>query len=190
MDRNSVFKKWQIVVLSLLALTVVVATLLYFIAIRPRQHDRLTVWNSMENDVKVRIDLVKRPSGQLCLLGTFTPARDGFYLYSKDLPKGGLNGLGRPTLLEVVGSEAIKVTGPLEANQPVQKIYVNTLDLTFPVYPAGPVTLSLPFEFVDNSNLISMEASITYMACSDKTCLPPVIDKHIFIKMPANFFDN
>jgi hypothetical protein len=169
---------------------IAVAILLYAVTIRPEKHGLLTVWTSTKNDVEVRIDVVRRPSGQLHLMGTFTPTREGFQLYSKDLPKDGLNGLGRPTLLEVAKSDSVEVTGPLEANRPVQDIYVGTLDLSFPVYPAGPVTLSLPFEFVGNGDLISMEMSITYMACSDKVCLPPVIDKHIFIKVPAGFFDD
>jgi hypothetical protein len=67
---------------------------------------------------------------------------------------------------------------------------VESLDLSFPVYPAGPVTLSLPFEWVTGNNTVSMEVAITYMACSDKTCLPPVIDKHVIIQIPASFFDN
>ncbi len=187
---NTIPKKWRLITLSTLVLMIGVATLLYAFTIQARQHDRLAVWNSTENDVEVRIGMIKSPSGQLRLIGTFTPTREQFQLYGKDLPKNGLNGLGRPTLLEVVQSDSIKVMGPLEANQPVQNIRVDVLDLSFPVYPIGPVTLSLPFEFVGKGDWASMEVSITYMACSDKTCLPPVIDRHIFIKMPANFFDN
>ncbi|HEX2993610.1 MAG TPA: hypothetical protein VHP14_02235 [Anaerolineales bacterium] len=162
---------------------------LFYSTIRPAQ-DCLTVWTSTENEVDVRIEVIKRPSGQLSLSGTFTPTRQQFYLYGKDLPRDGLNGLGRPTLLEVLKSDSIKVTGPLTADQPVQYVYVKTLDLSFPVYPIGPVRLSLPFERIGNGSPVSMEISITYMACSDRTCLPPVIDKHISIQAPASFFDD
>ncbi len=184
------FQKQQFGVLSTLVLIIGAAILLYCVVIRPEKYHRLKVWTSTENDVNVRIDVIKHPSGQLKLSGTFTPIRRQFYLYSKDLPKDGLNGLGRPTLLEVVNSDVIKITGSLEASQPIQNIYVPALGMSFPVYPPGPVTLSLPLEFVGNDNWASMEISITYMACSNRTCLPPVINKHIFIQVPASFFDD
>ncbi len=190
MWRDPVFKKQRIIALSTLVLLISVIFLVYSIAVRPKRHELLTVWSSAENDVEVRIEVSQHPSGQLKLSGTFTPIRQQFYLYSKDLPKDGLNGLGRPTRLEVVKSDAVRLTGPLEANQPIQNIYVDVLGISFPVYPAGPVTLSLPFEYVGTGGGASVEISITYMACSDKTCLPPVIDEHIRIQVPASFFDD
>lgn len=183
-------KRPQIVAFSALALVIFVAVLFYSTVVRPGQRSHLTLWNSTEHDVKVRIDVIRSPSGELRLSGTFTPLRQKFYLYSKELPRDGLNGLGRPTLLEVIRSDSIELTGPLEADRPVQNIYVKTLDLSFPVYPVGPVTLSLPFELAGNSDRVSMEIAFTYMTCSDKTCLPPVIDKHAFIEIPASFFDD
>jgi hypothetical protein len=62
--------------------------------------------------------------------------------------------------------------------------------VAFPVYPAGPVTLSLPIELIGNSNAISAEVAITYMACNEKICSPPVINKLISIEIPASFFED
>lgn len=185
---NNIFKRQRIIALGILVLIAGMAVLLYSIAAQPEKQRHVMVWNAAENDVEVKILVVEYSSGQLKLSGTFTPTRRKFYLYGKDLPRDGLNGLGRPTLLEVVKSDSIKVTGPLEADQPVRNVYVEVLDLSFPVYPVGPVTLSLPFELVSNDTLVSLEIAVTYMACSEKTCLPPVIDKQILIQVPASFF--
>lgn len=182
------FRRRWILVPGTLILVVGMAVL-WDSVIRPGQSSRLTVWTSRENDVDVRIDLLKHRSGEFHLSGTFAPTRPQFRLYSKELPEEGLNGLGRPTLLQVIESDSLKVTGPLTADKPVQDIYMEALNISFPVYPIGPVTLSLPFEFSGNGNPVPMEISITYMACSDQTCLLPVIDKHILIQVPASFFD-
>jgi hypothetical protein len=189
MHWDAISTKRRILAFSVIVMATAMTILLYS-AVRSGRQDHLTVWIATEHDVEVRIDILKHPTGQLSLSGTFTPTREQFYLYSKDLPKNGLNGLGRPTLLEVVKSDSIKLIGPLEANRPVQDIHVDALDVSFPVYPVGPVTLSLPFEFVGDGSPTSLEVSITYMACSDKTCLPPVIDKHILIRVPASFSDD
>jgi hypothetical protein len=184
---NNFFKRRRNLVISALALVVTAIIFSGYIAIRSDQHRPVTVWTSTQNDVEVKISILKYPSGQMRLSGTFTPTRPGFYLYGKDLPKTGLQGLGRPTLLEVQQTGSIKITGALEADQPIKNIYVNALDISFPVYPAGPVTLSIPFEPAGNPAF--MELSITYMACSDKTCLPPVINKRVYIQVPEKFFD-
>jgi hypothetical protein len=184
---NNFFKKPRNMVISALALLVTMLIFSGYIAIKSAEPRLLTVWTSTQNDVEVKISILKYSSGQLRLAGTFTPTRPGFYLYGKDLPKAGLQGLGRPTLLEVNQSGSIKITGALEADQPVTNIHVNALGLTFPVYPAGPVKLSFPFE--QSGKPAFMELSITYMACSAKTCLPPVIDRHVRIQVPEIFFD-
>lgn len=142
------------------------------------------LWEFSENEVSVRIEMVQRPSGQQAFIGTFTPTREHFHLYSKDLPKNGLNGLGRPTLLEVTSlSGAIRLTGSLKADQSTRELYFETLGLSFPVYPEGAVMLSLPFEWTGAHDRDSIELSVTYMACSDQTCLPPVIDRRFTVEI-------
>jgi hypothetical protein len=143
------------------------------------------LWEFSKNGVSTKIELRESPSGQLELLGTFTPTLEHFHLYSKDLPRNGLNGLGRPTLLEVVSpSGAIRLKGALKAYQTPHDLYFKILDLSFPVYPEGAVMLGLPFEFIGTADADSVELSVTYMACSDQTCLAPVVDKHITINIP------
>lgn len=136
-----------------------------------------------KNDVAVEIALRSYSSEKLELLATFTPTREHFHLYSKDLPRDGLAGLGRPTLLEVVSPlDVIKLTGSLTANQTPRDLYYKTLDVSFPVYPEGTVTLSQPFTWTGKTDTV--ELSVTYMACSDQTCLAPVIDKRFTVKFP------
>jgi len=151
----------------------------------PEENHPIVLAQFAENDVFTKIEVRKHPSGHMELLGTFTPAREHFHLYSKDLPENGLNGLGRPTLLEIIPSNGIQQTGLLTAYQATSDIYMEVLGLPFPVYPEGPVVLGLPFELVNKHQATSVELSVTYMACSDQTCLPPVIDKHISVKIPG-----
>jgi|GEM_PF-2410964 len=186
---DNFFKRRIRIVISVLTLVLIMIFFSSYIAIRSDEHRPLTVWTSTENHVEVKIDITKNPSGQLQLSGIFTPTRPGFYLYGKDLPKDGIQGLARPTLLEVIKSNSVKFIGALEADQAVKNIYVNALDISFPVYPTVPVKLSIPFELADNSNSASIELSITYMACSDITCLPPVVDKYVYIQVPEKFFN-
>lgn len=144
----------------------------------------IVLWQFTENDVSTKIEVRKYPSGQMELLGTFVPTREHFHLYSKDLPRNGLNGLGRPTLLEILSSEGIRLAGSLTAYQAPHDLYMETLGLSFPVYPEGPVILGLPFEWTGKDHPASMELSVTYMACSDQKCLPPVVDKRFIVKIP------
>ena len=181
----NIFKKRRSIVISTLVLIATIVIFSSSITFQADEHHPLTVWASVENDVEVRIAITQISSGRFRLSAIFTPTLPGFYLYSKDLPRDGLRGLGRPTLVEIIKSDTIKVTGVLEADQPEEYIYMNALGMSFPVYPAGPVTLTIPFDLIGND----FSLSITYMACSDKTCLPPVIDKHIFIQIPDKFFD-
>src|SRR2546428_330591 len=61
---------------------------------------------------------------------------------------------------------------------------VAALGLTFPVYPEGAVTLRLPVILTPKDSATAV-LSVTYMACSDRICLAPVIDKRIAVRIPA-----
>jgi len=148
------------------------------------QSERWLLTRFAEHEVAVEIALEREPSGKTWLVGTYTPARATFHLYGKDLPKAGIHGVARPTLLELVRSAAIRPAGPLVADQPTMDLHVAALGLTFPVYPEGAVTLRLPVT-VALQDSATAEVSVTYMACSDRTCLAPVIDKRMSLRIPA-----
>ena len=141
-----------------------------------------TAWRSVttftENGVAVEIVVQIEPSGQGWLSGTFTPLEEHFHLYSNDLPRNGLNGQGRPILLEIISPGHLKTIGALQANQ---QTILRAQGLL--VYPDGPVTLSLPIAWTESTST-STELSVTYMACSEELCLKPVIDKRVSVEIP------
>ncbi len=92
---------------------------------------------------------------------------------------------GRLFTLELVSSASIRPAGPLVADQPTIELQVAALGLTFPVYPEGAVTLRLPVTLTAKDSATAV-LSVTYMACSDRICLPPVIDKRIAVRIPAS----
>lgn len=106
------------------------------------------------------------------LLTTFTPQHPGFHLYSVGLPADGIEGLGRPTRVEVAG--ALRSRGPLTAESPVRMLPMQGTDVVFPVYPDGAVTTELP---VDVDFHHAAQVLVSYAACSPQECLMPV-SKH------------
>ncbi len=148
------------------------------------QSERWLLTRFAEHDVAVEIALERSQAGTTWLVGTYTPSRATLHLYGKDLPKSGINGVARPTLLELVSSASIRPAGPLVADQPTIELQVAALGLTFPVYPEGPVTLRLPVALTAKDGATAV-LSVTYMACSDRTCLAPVIDKRITVRIPV-----
>lgn len=113
---------------------------------------------------------------------TYRPLRPGFHLYSVDLPPNGIEGLGIPTRLEVRNGMA--ATGPLSADKPVRLLRLQALNVQLPVYPDGPVTVTLPVRRTSGA----AEIAITYGACSASTCLAPVIGKVVPVPLGGTAF--
>jgi hypothetical protein len=143
-----------------------------------------TLASFTRRDVAVEVRLERDPAGRTWLAGTFTPTRPGFHLYGKDLPREGIRGIGRPTLLEIVPSPSLRAAGPLVADKPEGELAVGILGLRFPVYPAGPVTLRQPVTLA-RRGAGTAEVSVTYMACTEGTCLAPVVDHRFTVTLPA-----
>ena len=100
---------------------------------------------------------------------TLTPLRKGFRLYSMDLPPAGIDGLGRPTRVGLV--EGLVATGRAVASRPVTSLRLSGLTTVLPVYPDGPVTVTIP---VRSTKGTRPALTVSYAACSVATCLPPV----------------
>jgi len=139
----------------------------------------LELANFSENGVRVTVRLVKTTEGGFQLEAQFTPP-DGYHLYSKDIPKTGVEGLGRPTLLELPAGSSISANGPLSANVAAEIPAFEPKELL--VYPAGPVTLTLPVSLPDLEQF-ETTLSVTYMACSGKGCKPPVLGKLVTVSL-------
>jgi len=135
-----------------------------------------------ENDVHVTISLAHSSAGDFFLSGTFTPP-DGYHLYSKDIPIHGINGIGRPTLLELTPESQIKELSSLTANVPAEGFFFEHRE--FQVYPLGAVTLSLPIELPQGNRWFNDELKITFMACSSNLCKAPVEGKIVSIRIPG-----
>ena len=149
----------------------------------PALGDSLELATSTENNVEVTIMLERFNNDQFFLSATFTPQNPGLHLYSKDIPKTGVEGLGRPTLLEL--SEGSSLQALSELAESVAPQAPNTPPFELLTYPAGPVTLSLPVLLPDGNAWSDDEVIVTYMACDEQGCRPPVQQKPIAIKIPG-----
>lgn len=143
----------------------------------------LELATATENKVDVTINLTRDESGQFVLSATFTPQALNMHLYSKEIPRDGVDGLGRPTLLELAEGSALKANGKLTDSVLSSQAPLDPNGLL--LYPAGPVTLSLPVLLPEGKNWVNDEVIVTYMACDDKGCRAPVQQKPIAIKIPG-----
>lgn len=134
-----------------------------------------------KNSVTVSIYLGKTQDGQDALIASFAPPENS-HLYSKDIPRNGVEGLGRPTLLELTQNSQMKAVGALMESAPAQIPEFEPKDLL--VYPAGVVTLTLPVTLPTGKDWVDDEISVTFMACSDSGCKPPVEDEVISVRIP------
>ncbi len=134
-----------------------------------------------ENKVTVEIVLELDDSGQAWLAATFMP-EEGYHLYSKDIPRSGVDGLGRPTLLELVPASRLESIGALSESVGAQQ---DEGPEGLLVYPAGPVTLRLPVVLPEGSGWFDEQVSVTYMACSEGVCSPPVAGKLVPVRVPG-----
>ena len=134
-----------------------------------------------QNSVSVKIAFQQDASHAIFLIATFTPI-SGDHLYSKDLPRGGIYGEGRPTLLELTPQSGMRAMGGLTAsvNQEVASMGVDALL----VYPAGLVTLKLPVSLPAGQGWYDDQVSVTYEACSQTTCKTPVIGRMVRVHVP------
>ena len=133
-----------------------------------------------DSGVKVTFTLSKGEDGERWLQANFAPMDEGYHVYSKDLPEEGIDGIGRPTLLELSKHEAISDVGKLAADKKVHNLASPLNADGFPVYPDGPVTLTLPFFLKAEDNATSeATAKVTYMACTKTSCKAPVEDKAV-----------
>ncbi|MFI0366420.1 hypothetical protein ACH35V_00990 [Actinomadura sp. 1N219] len=107
---------------------------------------------------------------------TFRPTRPGFHIYGLELPPGGL---GIPT--EVNVRAGLEAKGVPSADEAVRQLELPSLGARLPVYPDGPVTISLPVRRTGDT----AEIVVSYGACSRTVCLEPVIDRTTTLPLPA-----
>jgi hypothetical protein len=114
------------------------------------------------------------------LTATYRPDQAGFHLYSAAMPPDGVDGLGRPTVL--AAGRGLTATGPVVADREPITLHEIELGVDLPVYPDGPVTLTLPV----TASGTHVDAVIGYAACSATQCLLPVTGKTVTLRTPSS----
>jgi hypothetical protein len=134
-----------------------------------------------ESGVHVELTYTGGSRGEV--VAVFHPLDAGFHLYGPELAREGIDGAGRPTLLELPGVSAWSSTGPLAAEPPRTLQSLPSFDQPFPIFPDGPATLRLPVELDASAPVGSdLVVSLTYMACSSSgLCLAPVIGREVTV---------
>ncbi|MGW8601408.1 hypothetical protein ACWGLB_21030 [Streptomyces sp. NPDC055893] len=131
-----------------------------------------------ENGVTVRLSVADWKSDAGTLVATFTPDEAGFHLYSTALPAEGVEGVGRPTEVRPVGSVA--TAGEMTVDKPVKSITVPGVRAAVPVYPDGPVTVTLPIRATAPGEA---RVLIGYASCSStEGCTIPVADRAVSLR--------
>ena len=153
-------------------------------ACQPAPRAALELARSTENSVEVIVAITRAADGQVFLSATFTPAGNGLHLYSKDIPRSGISGLGRPVLLEIPDGSIIQPNGGLIESAPAQNPLSGPQELL--IYPAGAITLRLPILLPPGTGWFDDQVIVTYMACTEYNCRPPVEGKVIPIRVPQN----
>jgi Thiol:disulfide interchange protein DsbD, N-terminal len=136
-----------------------------------------------EAGVRVDISYVGADRGEV--IAMFEPLNDGYHLYGPEMPAGGIDGAGRPTLVELADGSAWRATDALAATPATTLQRLPTFDQPFPVFPAGPVTLRLPVERDTGAAGSPLAVAVTYMTCSDTgICLAPVEGRMVILPTP------
>jgi len=122
---------------------------------------------------------------------TFTPLQPGFHLYSMGLPAEGIDGVGRPTRVEVGG--ALRSMGLPATAEPVRLESIAGLAQPMPVYAAGAVTLWVPVAIGTGASgaraadaMTVEQVWISYAACSGQLCLAPVTRHLVKVRLSGS----
>ena len=129
-----------------------------------------------KNGVAVDLQIEPRGDDAVDLTATFTPDKSELplHLYAVDLQ----GTLGRPTRVELAPEEKASAAGPLKADQRASDVGGVS------IYPPGPVTLHLPVKAPPGAGPDTpLKLLLTYMACTEKTCLMPVTREPVVITL-------
>jgi hypothetical protein len=155
--------------LILALVLILLATILSLsVLLRPTPLVLTPLGDFSESDVQVDLWLEQGGAAPCVLAARYTPLREHFHVYSIDLPPDGVNGVGRPTRLDIVSGLA--ADGDLTADATPSDFKTEGTDEILPVYPEGPVTLRLAVKVTGDGNA---QVTVSYMACSAFLCLPP-----------------
>lgn len=133
-----------------------------------------------KHGVLVKLAVKYGEEGQTWITARFDPLDGTDYLYSQDSPMDGINGIGRPTRLELSGD--VTRTGPIETSVAATEKTFDDIEGVFNVYPPGQVLISHPVQIADVP-IATFDVSVTYMACSNLgICRPPIVRQTLQVK--------
>ena len=139
-----------------------------------------------QHGATVTIRLEVASDGSTMLVATFTPQEADGHFYSKDLPPEGVDGIGRPTRLELAPASLMQAAGELTDSVLAEDLVISPDLPALPSYPAGPVTLTLPVTLPAGSGeIVTDQVLITYMVCTPRGCQRPVVGKVIEVNIPT-----
>ncbi|WP_141754005.1 hypothetical protein [Streptomyces subrutilus] len=131
-----------------------------------------------ENGVTVTLSVSDWQAPNGTVTAVFTP-EEGFHLYSTDLPATGIEGVGRPTAVDVTG--VLRAAGKLTAAAEVRTISLPGVEAPVPVYPDGPVTTTLPVRADGDGDATVL---LGYASCSARDgCTIPVSDRPVQLRV-------
>lgn len=133
-----------------------------------------------EGGVEVTAVLRGGDDGHGELTVTFAPLEPGFHVYSTTHDSAASRGLGFRT--SVLLLEGPVVSGPWRADAPVERLEFPSLETSVEVFPNGPVRLTAPVYRVHEGSAV---LSVSYAACSEALCLPPVLDRRLALEWPT-----
>lgn len=145
-------------------------------------HQKAMLDSFAKNGVQVTLTLEENQHQQSIIAATFKPEQSGFHLYGKELPILGIEGVGRPTRLEISTTNDIEIVGSLLESTPSQLYEMPGFDEPFPMYPVGSMTLRQILKLP--SDITHLRVNLTYMACSEQgLCLAPVVGHEIDLEL-------
>lgn len=132
-----------------------------------------------DSGVTVTLRLGPWNAGSSVLTAVFAPVRAGFHLYSTSLPPNGVDGVGRPTAVQVSG--ALAAQGQLTAHATTRALTLAGTTKPVPVYPDGPVTTTLTIRHQSAGKAV---VAVSYAACSVREgCLFPVSGHRVLLSV-------
>ncbi len=137
-----------------------------------------------ENGARVEVLLEKDSDGQHWMAAVFSPLEKDSYVYGKDIPPDGVDGLGRPIRFAITSTIGAQPAGPAVADRVVQEKKAESLNLVIPSYPYGPVTLRFPITLPAASASTRTEIVIGYMVCGETTGCQAPVEKRITVEVP------
>jgi thiol:disulfide interchange protein len=141
-----------------------------------------TVFEAERASVHVTVTLEQVVADQAVLRALFRPLENDppLHIYGKDLQEGTNKG-GVPTKIAILPGQSAEATGPLSADK---ESHPDKDGL--PVYPEGPVTLTLPIRLPEGpaGGTADTKVRISYLACTPTSCLQRVSRIEI-LKLPT-----